>query len=919
MSGHQRPNLSMEQRLPGVGDVGDVGAAEEDPRRKVRLARLRGGGDEANPVSALESAPVPRRSPVRSVVENLAQAVSSHAGTVVPAVLALAAVVSAAVVLTTQDSPEVNALGKNTDGSGRLRGGDGDADIFGRSITRPPAPFVATLAPTHMAVVHNVPRLDGETEGIIRIDTSSSAAGFYKRSADRDPTRSPTIPVTPSPTAAPTTAPVSTPLAPKVPSKAAPKVVSGSLTLDELIPQLLAGNRAKPGAVTTRSIPVRTVDGRTVPVNFVQKTNRVVRQSSPYVYKKKPQPQPQRPRVAQLNAHRAGPGGGNRSPEPGTVVSTGRGPLIITGAQAAPQSNTVSTTPKRPTMRRPTEAGTKTGAVDSGGTGTGTTTATRTDTTTKTKTETGGSTTEPRDQDSKIETNEVEPQDTETEETRSETIPEDEAEILRGGDTNLTSVDHNVTDANVTDSNVNVTDSNTTVLPTNFSIQGRLIGGADYHKRTVELADGTLRNVEMPVVKERTVEHGRVVERERPEVEGERLIETPTGEIVSFVGGSAMEDDDRNPFFLLDADTKSWVAGDLKEPENELYLDDDRAEEEQEDDQEDGFVDIRDIDLVDATDASLVDAADASTLFPLPVVENSFFPAECPPTNQSALEDYHAPGGEDEAIYEIYYSNPRKSCGTVVEIGAGDGKRFSRSFFFERALGWRSLLIEADPHLHHRAIVNRPDARVVHGAFCDGSTELEYKDGSYRGTAGQGEVLSIPHGEDAFSTEDAHSSSFSSSAHDIVPCVSLVEEFQKHGITKIDVLYVVVDGDALAVVRKMDWTVRVDVWVIELDGYEDRNDVVRTVLTNNDYVKAEWAISRWCNPYMMGRCMPNEVWLAKGFNPLPVTREDVEGGRRRLQVAFKDTVNDVARTRRLRERAERELWADQDREPHFQH
>lgn len=249
--------------------------------------------------------------------------------------------------------------------------------------------------------------------------------------------------------------------------------------------------------------------------------------------------------------------------------------------------------------------------------------------------------------------------------------------------------------------------------------------------------------------------------------------------------------------------------------------------------------------------------------------------------------------------------------------GGGNRSRRRRALFqiplLRKALHWRSLLVEANPDTFYQHLVElRPDAAKEHGAFCDDSARLEYHDGHYRGTSGQrGEVLSVPHGDDAFPEEADHGGV----AMTAVPCLHLADVFRRHGITThIDLVYVAVEGDALAVIRNMDWTVRVDVWVIELDGYADRNEVVREVLRGNDYVKAEWEIARWCNPYMMGHCMPNEVWLAKGFNPLSNSgiNNNHNNNNRRLRAVLEEeeeeelVMHSERRRRRLEARAYKE-------------
>ena len=80
---------------------------------------------------------------------------------------------------------------------------------------------------------------------------------------------------------------------------------------------------------------------------------------------------------------------------------------------------------------------------------------------------------------------------------------------------------------------------------------------------------------------------------------------------------------------------------------------------------------------------------------------------------------FHSVSNEDEVVYEVFYSNPHKCCRVVMEIGAGDGIRYSTSPYFEEALNWRPLLIESNPDLLDQLKTNRPNAAVEHGGFCE--------------------------------------------------------------------------------------------------------------------------------------------------------------------------------------------------------
>ena len=219
---------------------------------------------------------------------------------------------------------------------------------------------------------------------------------------------------------------------------------------------------------------------------------------------------------------------------------------------------------------------------------------------------------------------------------------------------------------------------------------------------------------------------------------------------------------------------------------------------------------------------------------------------------------------EDNAIYEIFYTNPVKCCGVVMEIGAGDGLDGSVSNFFEQGLNWKSILVEANPDKFKELKKNRPDATAINAGFCE-SGSIKF-DGEFH-----------PEDPDEIISEAVSEKPFSEDASEDVMCLSMSPLIRQNlKVTHIDVMVIHVDGDPLAVIRKMDWTVRVDIWIIVMDKkteeMEERNKVVKSVLDRNEYVEAEWDIKRWCDESNKGQCENNTVFLRKNFNPLYLQR-----------------------------------------------
>lgn len=70
---------------------------------------------------------------------------------------------------------------------------------------------------------------------------------------------------------------------------------------------------------------------------------------------------------------------------------------------------------------------------------------------------------------------------------------------------------------------------------------------------------------------------------------------------------------------------------------------------------------------------------------------------------------------DDLFIYESFFhgTNLTGYKGTYVELGATDGLNESYTYFFDKCLGWKGLLIEKNPYLYSKLVVNRPLAHKM--------------------------------------------------------------------------------------------------------------------------------------------------------------------------------------------------------------
>ena len=200
--------------------------------------------------------------------------------------------------------------------------------------------------------------------------------------------------------------------------------------------------------------------------------------------------------------------------------------------------------------------------------------------------------------------------------------------------------------------------------------------------------------------------------------------------------------------------------------------------------------------------------------------------------------NYRSQSNEDKAMFEKFYKSPLKCGGVFVEIGALDGLKYSNSYFFEKALGWKSLLVEAHPQNAAALKKNRPDAWTVHAAMCTGDHV------TFVGAGATGGVV------DTMSPD--HKKAFISKTYKniTVKCRQWGPLFKKYGIQHIDVFVIDVEGGEYTVLSVMDWTVSVDFFIIETSSSssnENRQRIV-TLLKSKGYKQVNWDLKSWCTP-----------------------------------------------------------------------
>ena len=164
----------------------------------------------------------------------------------------------------------------------------------------------------------------------------------------------------------------------------------------------------------------------------------------------------------------------------------------------------------------------------------------------------------------------------------------------------------------------------------------------------------------------------------------------------------------------------------------------------------------------------------------------------------------------------------------------------------QKYLGWKSLLVEANPMNFEQLEKNRPNAQNVHAAVCPGEKGVEFIWTSDKwGKSATGGVK-----EDMF---EGHQNAWVRPDHntETVPCRTWGELFKASGITHVDIFVIDVEGAELTVLSVMDWSVTVDYFIIEMipaEEAKERNQQIRELLGEHGYKEMDIKLKDWCLP-----------------------------------------------------------------------
>jgi FkbM family methyltransferase len=193
---------------------------------------------------------------------------------------------------------------------------------------------------------------------------------------------------------------------------------------------------------------------------------------------------------------------------------------------------------------------------------------------------------------------------------------------------------------------------------------------------------------------------------------------------------------------------------------------------------------------------------------------------------------YYSQSGEDQYLNEHIFKN--KKNGVYIELGALDGVTYSNTKFFEDSLDWTGILIEPHPIIYNRLQENRPNNILSNDLVSCNEEPLEfmYFIHRYAPCSGVKNTLSQHHMDVYYNNE--HNPSPQGKI--ILKPKTLTEIIKSTNITHIDFLSLDVEGHEYEVLTSWDFSIPIDIILIETLGYDLAKDqLCRDFLTKNNY------------------------------------------------------------------------------------
>lgn len=196
---------------------------------------------------------------------------------------------------------------------------------------------------------------------------------------------------------------------------------------------------------------------------------------------------------------------------------------------------------------------------------------------------------------------------------------------------------------------------------------------------------------------------------------------------------------------------------------------------------------------------------------------------------------YYSQCQEDIFLNENIFKN--KKNGVYIELGALDGVLYSNTKFFEDSLNWTGILIEPHPEKFKLLQQNRPNNFLFNSLISCHKEPLEFKYfvDACSAVSGVENTLSQHHYKTYFESNNEWIKKQPQNKIFIKP-ISLSEIVKSTNLTHIDLLSLDVEGHEYEVLKSWDFSIPIDIILIETLGVQPENDeLCRKILIQNNY------------------------------------------------------------------------------------
>ena len=196
---------------------------------------------------------------------------------------------------------------------------------------------------------------------------------------------------------------------------------------------------------------------------------------------------------------------------------------------------------------------------------------------------------------------------------------------------------------------------------------------------------------------------------------------------------------------------------------------------------------------------------------------------------------YYSQCGEDVFLNNNIFKN--KKNGIYIELGALDGVLYSNTKFFQDSLGWHGILIEPHPNKFKLLQKNRPNNFLFNNLVSCHNSPLEFRYfvDAHAAVSGVENTLTPHHFEAYFDSPNPFIKSLPQNKILINP-VKLIDILIKTNISHIDFLSLDVEGHEYEVLQSWDFSIPIDIILIETLGVDNKkDDLCRELLIKNNY------------------------------------------------------------------------------------